>query len=88
MVHECGDPPPAPRRARYKPLPEAPEPEKPGQVLDLMAALTESVQKAKASRGKDADVHEMPKSKKAAAKKATKKTAAKRTSARKPRRSA
>ncbi|WP_328433045.1 hypothetical protein [Streptomyces sp. NBC_00425] len=34
-----------------KPLPEAPEPDKPGKVLDLMAALTESVQKAKASRG-------------------------------------
>ncbi|MFI5477359.1 hypothetical protein ACIA6D_45405 [Streptomyces cacaoi] len=47
-----------------KPLPEAPEPEKPGKVLDLMAALTESVQKAKASRGEDADVHELPKPKK------------------------
>ncbi|MEU0946869.1 Ku protein [Streptomyces canus] len=32
-----------------KPLPEAPEPEQPGKVLDLMAALTESVQQAKAS---------------------------------------
>ncbi|MGV4989065.1 Ku protein, partial [Streptomyces sp. NRAIS3] len=30
-----------------KPLPEAPEPEQPAQVLDLMAALNESVQKAK-----------------------------------------
>ncbi|WP_405876811.1 Ku protein [Streptomyces sp. NBC_00005] len=75
-------------------LPEAPEPEKPGKVLDLMAALTESVQKAKASRGDDADVHELPK-KKTAAKKATKKqpakkaaakkTAAKKTTGRKPR---
>lgn len=27
-----------------KPLPEAPEPEQPGKVLDLMSALTESVQ--------------------------------------------
>ncbi|MEH0589798.1 Ku protein [Streptomyces sp. B21-106] len=78
-----------------KPLPEAPEPEKPGKVLDLMAALTESVQKAKASRGEDADVHELAKpKKKTAQKKATakeqpaKKTAAKKTGARKPRRSA
>jgi DNA end-binding protein Ku len=43
-----------------KPLPEAPEPEQSAKVLDLMAALTESVQQAKASRGKDADIHEMP----------------------------
>ena len=69
-----------------KPLPEAPEPEQPGQVLDLMAALTESVQQAKASRGEDADVHEFPKkktvkkqpAKKTAAKKTTKKPAARR----------
>jgi DNA end-binding protein Ku len=71
-----------------KPLPETPEPEQPGKVLDLMAALTESVQQAKASRGEDADadVHEMPKkrtakkqpAKKAAAKKTTKKTTARR----------
>jgi DNA end-binding protein Ku len=70
-----------------KPLPEAPEPEQPGKVLDLMAALNESVQQAKASRGEDADVHEMPKkkttkkqpAKKTAAKKTTKKTAARRS---------
>ncbi|MFG2732680.1 hypothetical protein [Streptomyces canus] len=71
-----------------KPFPEAPEPEKPGKVLDLMAALKESVQQAKASRGEDADVHEMPKkkkttkkqpAKKTAAKKATKKTTARRS---------
>ncbi|MGK3943393.1 Ku protein [Streptomyces caeruleatus] len=60
------------------PLPEAPEPEQPGKVLDLMAALTESVQQAKASRGEDADVHEMPK-KKTAKKQPAKKTAAKKT---------
>ncbi|MEU9271775.1 Ku protein [Streptomyces sp. NPDC048251] len=77
-----------------KPLPEAPKPEQPGRVLDLMAALEESVSKAKASRGEDADIHELPKKKTAAAKKATakkqpaKKAAAKKTSARKPRRSA
>jgi DNA end-binding protein Ku len=71
-----------------KPLPEAPEPEKPAKVLDLMAALTESVQKAKAARGEDADVHEMPEPKKTApAKKTAKKTAGKKTSAR-PSRSA
>ena len=62
-----------------KPLPEAPQPERPAQVLDLMAALTESVSKAKASRGEDAVVHDMPKktAKKQPAKKATKKTARK-----------
>ncbi|MEV5898365.1 Ku protein [Streptomyces sp. NPDC052127] len=75
-----------------KPLPEMPEPEQPGRVLDLMAALEESVSKAKASRGEDADVHELPKpKKKTAAKKTTarkqptKKSAAKQTSARWPR---
>ncbi|MDQ0605195.1 DNA end-binding protein Ku [Streptomyces canus] len=76
-----------------KPLPEAPEPEQPGKVLDLMAALTESVQQAKASRGEDADVHEMPakkttkkqSAKKTAAKKTMKKTTAKKTAARRPR---
>ncbi|GAA2295169.1 Ku protein [Streptomyces kunmingensis] len=51
-----------------------------GRVLDLMAALEQSVQQAKKSRGAEneghATVHEMPK-KKAAAKKTTKKTPAK-----------
>ncbi|MFI8535388.1 hypothetical protein ACIGMX_34725 [Streptomyces aquilus] len=69
------------------------EPEAPGQVLDLMAALQESVQKAKASRGEDAEVHELLKkktvkkaAKKAPAKKAAaKKTVAKKTSSRRPR---
>ncbi|MDQ0605226.1 Ku protein [Streptomyces canus] len=76
-----------------KPLPDVPEPEQPGKVLDLMAALTASVQQAKASRGEDDDVHEMPKqktakkqpAKKTVAKKTTKKTAAKKTTARRPR---
>ena len=58
-------------------LPAAPEREKPAQVLDLMAALNESVQQAKASRGEDADVHDMPK--KTAKKQPAKKTAAKKT---------
>ncbi|MGW6026772.1 non-homologous end joining protein Ku [Streptomyces sp. NPDC055099] len=57
-----------------------------GQVLDLMAALQESVQKAQSSRGetgKDATVHEMPKKKTAATKKAAKKTTAKTSTAKK-----
>ncbi|MFJ2847606.1 Ku protein [Streptomyces griseofuscus] len=79
-----------------KPLPEAPEPEQPAQILDLMSALQESVSKAKASRGQDAgpaEVHELPApKKKTAAKKqparktATKKTDAKKTSGSRPRR--
>ncbi|MEW2051379.1 hypothetical protein [Streptomyces sp. NPDC005476] len=44
-------------------LPEAPEPKEEGQVLDLMAALQESVRKAQASRREtadsDADVHDL-----------------------------
>ncbi|MEU0061065.1 Ku protein [Streptomyces sp. NPDC006334] len=75
-----------------KPMPHAPEPEQPSQVLDLMAALQQSVAEAKASRGEDAGVHEMPERKKTPAKKTAaakkqpaKKTAAKKTAARKPR---
>ncbi|MEU0060451.1 Ku protein, partial [Streptomyces sp. NPDC006334] len=75
-----------------KPMPQAPEPEQPSQVLDLMAALQQSVAEAKASRGEDAEVHELPERKKAPAKKTAaakkqpaKKTAAKKTAARKPR---
>ncbi|WP_338059085.1 Ku protein [Streptomyces humi] len=65
-------------------LPAAPEPEQPaGKVLGLMAALQESVDKAKASRGEDTDtdaqVHEMPTKK--TAKAPAKKTAAKKTTA-------
>ena len=74
-------------KREHQPLPDVPEPEAPGKVLDLMAALQESVSKARASRGEDADVHEMPKKKSAArktAKKAPAKKAAKKT-ARKPR---
>ena len=74
-----------------KPLPKAPETEQPGQVLDLMAALQESVTKAQASRGEDADVHQLPKQP-AAKKTASKKTAAEKApakkAARKPRKSA
>ncbi|MGW2426042.1 non-homologous end joining protein Ku [Streptomyces sp. NPDC001709] len=70
-----------------RPLPEAPEPEQPTQVLDLMAALQESVSKVKAARGEaEAEVHELPKPKKTAAKKtAAKKTTVKKTTGRRPR---
>ncbi|WP_326715737.1 hypothetical protein OG758_48470 [Streptomyces sp. NBC_01474] len=54
-----------------------------------MAALQESVQKAKASRGESgehATVHELPKKKTAAKNAAAKKTAAKKTTAKKPNR--
>ncbi|MEU6603361.1 hypothetical protein [Streptomyces flaveolus] len=79
-------------KRKDKPLPQAPEPEAPAAVLDLMAAMQESVSKTKACRGVhtgSAEVHELPQPKKAAAKKqpakkapakksATKKTAGRR----------
>ncbi|MGW7069156.1 non-homologous end joining protein Ku [Streptomyces sp. NPDC054855] len=74
-------------KADGKKPPKPDEEEAPaGQVLDLMAALQESVQKAQSSRGetgRDATVHEMPKKKastKKAAKKATAKTSAPKSS--------
>ncbi|MGI5423166.1 Ku protein [Streptomyces sp. CA-179760] len=67
----------AEREDREPPKLEEPESE-PGQAVDLTAALNESVQKARASRGEDADVHAMPK-KEAAMKQPVKKTAAKKT---------
>ncbi|KUM92554.1 hypothetical protein AQI95_44085 [Streptomyces yokosukanensis] len=80
---------------QQKPLPAAPESEQPAQVLDLMAALDASVQKAKEARGEDtglAEVHELPKPKKKAAarkqpatKAAAKKAAAKKATGRRPR---
>ncbi|MFD0142856.1 MULTISPECIES: hypothetical protein [unclassified Streptomyces] len=75
--------------------PEGAEGAPAGQVMDLKAALEESVAKAKASRGETGDgghatVHRMPKPKKKTAvkktavkKTAVKKTAAKKTTARK-----
>ncbi|MFE7233878.1 Ku protein [Streptomyces sp. NPDC057596] len=61
-----------------------PEPQaEPGQVLDLMAALNASVEKARASRG-EADTHDMPAPKKTTKKQAAKKTAGKKA-ARRPR---
>ncbi|WP_119295993.1 Ku protein [Streptomyces sp. YIM 130001] len=61
------------------PKPETGE-EPAGQVVDLMAALQDSVQKAKTARGEgdeNATVHEMPKKKTAVKKSTAKKTAAK-----------
>ncbi|MFI9344908.1 Ku protein [Streptomyces sp. NPDC052773] len=63
--------------------PEVPEPEQPAKLVDLMSALQESVSKARASRGEDAEVHELPK--KPAKKQPAKKTAAEKTTARRPR---
>lgn len=73
-----------------KPLPEAPEPEQPAQVLDLMAALNASVQQAKHSRGEsaaEAEVQELPQPEKKAAaeKQPARKTAPKKTAGRHPR---
>ncbi|MFJ3283660.1 Ku protein [Streptomyces sp. NPDC086669] len=70
-------------KREHTPLPAAPEPEQPGQLVDLMAALQESVSKARTARGEDAEVHQLP-AKKAAKKQPAKKAAAKKT-ARKPR---
>jgi DNA end-binding protein Ku len=82
----------AKREHREPPKLEEPE-ERPGRLVDLMAALNESVQQARASRGEDSDMHELPKKKaakkqpaqKTAAKKTTKKAAAKKTSGRRAR---
>ncbi|MFF2475058.1 Ku protein [Streptomyces sp. NPDC058066] len=87
-------------KQKGKTPPHAAEEEAPaGAVVDLMAALQESVQKAKASRGESdehATVHELRAKKTAAKKPAAKATAAKATAkkttkkaaAKKPRRSA
>lgn len=71
-------------KREHRAPPAAPEEEeRPGQVLDLMAALRESVSQAKESRGEDghAEVHELPgpKKKPAAGKAPARKTAAKKT---------
>ncbi|MET8816491.1 Ku protein [Streptomyces sp. NPDC004549] len=42
------------------PLPAAPEPQQPGQILDLMAALSRSVAQAREARGEPAEVHDLP----------------------------
>ncbi|MEU6216721.1 Ku protein [Streptomyces sp. NPDC047022] len=63
------------------PLPAQPEQAKPTALVDLMAALNASVQQAKAARGEDAEVHDLPPKKKAPAER----TAGKKASGRKPR---
>ncbi|MGW4566628.1 non-homologous end joining protein Ku [Streptomyces sp. NPDC004561] len=72
-----------------RPLPRAPEPEEPAQVLDLMSALRESVAKAKTDRGDTGpgEVHTLPEPKKKAAGKRqpAKKAAAKKAAGRRPR---
>lgn len=56
----------------------APEPEESGgEVVDLLAALQQSVARAKKGRGEDAGEHDEPADKKGAAKAATKKSAPK-----------
>ncbi|MDT0608907.1 non-homologous end joining protein Ku [Streptomyces lancefieldiae] len=71
-------------KREHREPPAVPEPAETGQLVDLMAALNESVAKAKAGRGDGghADVHEMP------TKRATKKAPARKTASRKPRKSA
>ncbi|MFJ4894982.1 Ku protein [Streptomyces sp. NPDC088788] len=70
-------------KREHREPPAVEEPKAPGKVVDLMAALQESVSKAKASRGEDATVHEMPKKQTTVAKKTAKKTPAKKTAAKK-----
>ncbi|WP_306190759.1 hypothetical protein [Streptomyces sp. MK5] len=70
-------------KREHREPPAAPEPEaEPGRVLDLMAALNASVQKAEQVRGEgqEAEVHEIP----APKKKATNKQATKKQPARNP----
>ncbi|GAB2896787.1 hypothetical protein GCM10027074_75220 [Streptomyces deserti] len=75
-------------KREHREPPALPEPEgESGRIVDLMAALTQSVQKARADRGEDADVHDMPKKKITAKKQPARKTAVRKTSTRKPRRS-
>ncbi|MFF2431181.1 hypothetical protein [Streptomyces mirabilis] len=85
------------KREHKEPPKASEEQAAPGGVVDLMAALEESVRKAQAFRGEDATVHEIPKkttAKKTTAKKTTKraptknaamKKAAKKPAAKKPR---
>lgn len=69
-------------KREHKEPPKAEESEAPtGKVVDLMAALQESVAKARTARGEDATVHDMPK--KTATKTTTKKQPAKKAAAKK-----
>ncbi|MFI8952644.1 hypothetical protein ACIGO6_40020 [Streptomyces sp. NPDC053750] len=76
-------------KREHREPPATSEPAEAGQLVDLMAALNESVVKAKAGRGDSgyADVHALPK-KRTAKKTPAKKTTAKKTTTRKPSRSA
>lgn len=76
----------AKREGEELPEPAAKEDKDTGGVVDLLAALNASVQRAKESRGetdKDATVHEMKPRKKTAAKKTAKKAPAKKTTGKK-----
>lgn len=67
-------------------LPEAPEPEQLGQVLDLVGALNASAGQAEVSPGGSAEVHALPKPKKKAAaeKQPAKEVTAKKAPGRRP----
>ena len=70
------------KREGHEP-PETPEREAPtGEVVDLMAALQESVAKARTARGEDATIRDMPK-KKTATKKTAKQQPSRKTTAKK-----
>jgi DNA end-binding protein Ku len=69
-------------KREHREPPTAEEPKEPAQIVDLMAALQESVAKARESRGEDATVHDLPK-KKTAAKRTAKKQPTKKTTTKK-----
>ncbi|MFF4796745.1 hypothetical protein ACFY2M_45865 [Streptomyces sp. NPDC001276] len=77
--------------AKHRWLPQAPHPAaRPGQLVDLMATLQQSVDKARAARGEDAaDVPDLPSTAqtKTADRKTAKKSPARKASPRKPRHS-
>ncbi|GHE51394.1 non-homologous end joining protein Ku [Streptomyces capitiformicae] len=72
------------KREGHEP-PKTPAPEAaPGEVVDLMSALEQSVARARSSRGEDeGTVHDIPKKKAPAKKTAQRKTGAKKTTAKK-----
>ncbi|MFJ2736061.1 Ku protein [Streptomyces sp. NPDC087317] len=77
-------------KQEHRRLPQAPHPAaRPGQLVDLMAALQQSVDKARAARGDNsADVPDLPAaSTKTTARKAAKKSPARKASPKKPRHS-
>ncbi|MFD4977398.1 Ku protein [Streptomyces sp. NPDC058424] len=78
-------------KQEHRRLPQAPHPAaRPGQLVDLMATLQQSVDKARAARGEDAaDVPDLPSTAqtKTATRKTAKKSPAQKASPRKPRHS-